>query len=415
MTHARDCCSGGGPSGQNCPAPCLAVTFTGIDQEVGGVDSGCFIMGGASAVFETGVDGAYILDSIGGGSYEARVPVLYADVQSTGVSDVYTIGRGGVLVIHVSGAVCENGIVNTIQSVNAYIDVEVFFSDDGSKAGPASRVVFASFGIGNMGEIRDSSIRNGCTAAHGTHFGGTAVVSQPGGCTLPPIYRIARKCDDYAVSITFDQATRPEPVDGSVFSIIYRGNRFIPTAEQSTDDPVAVEWSSEFCDSNPPGGDNRIAVRCFGTERIVWDPSQLTGVARTCTRNGKRYKLIGETTTDQAVAVVFSTRSCYGIDLPNCTGITGPDDPRCDLSEYAGCPMCYDGTQIDPPIGPNTLNAPDDSPGLPGLGDMVEIVLKAVRLDKIAKPGRCGCQRRKEILNEYGQRYGRAIIKALGL
>lgn len=198
---------------------------------------------------------------------------------------------------------------------------------------------------------------------------------------------------------------------------LYQGRLWKPD-RRGSGDPVTVEWVDQEC---PDTQANKLATKCRGIGEIGLDPASIPTSARTCTYKGERYQVTRIDTTLDAVSVVYSNKTCSGIPLPDCSDIVDHTDPRCSDPVWRACPKCGSagGRPIGDPVRPGfDLSSPDDDGGggdLAGLGDVVKHAIEFLRLDKLANPDRCGCERRRLILNRYGGAYGRAIAKRLGL
>lgn len=430
MTHARGCCCNTDDPPGPCPAPCVLVLISGLQYVVGGTDHPCYVGGGTVALSEpSGFVGAFLLENLAGDRYSGVFPASVTTIQSEGTVSAFTTRVGGDLHVSARVGACVNGVLEEYRDISAHVSGG-WVIDPGGEPIPSSwtGAVFQADmpdgGPAPMGSSVPSALTEfaGCVTQSllGVTHGGTGTVVQPASCTLPPVYYFAENCQDPADKIIVDLYTIPP---GGASSCLYQGRRYKLTARTTLDGPpVAVAWELVFCSNDPPAGDNRIAVLCRGLDQIVYDPADIVTFSRTCVWEGRRYKLTAATTNQPALPVIFSSRNCQGFDFPNCTGITGPDDPRCHDPIWEHCPRCFDSDPVDPPDpfpeSPNASAGDDDDldPGrLPGLGDMVARTLELIRLDKLASPNKCGCKRRQAILNEWGERYGRAIIKRLGL
>jgi hypothetical protein len=85
------------------------------------------------------------------------------------------------------------------------------------------------------------------------------------------------------------------------------------------------------------------------------------------------------------------------------------NDPRCSLPQYRDCPQCVGFDVGDPQPEPD-FDLQDDGT-IPGLGDMVAEAIRTISLNTILPCG--ACERRKQVLNRFGERAGRAVIRLL--
>lgn len=477
MTHARKCsCCGDDPNPQNCPAPCLEVTLSGIQQLVGGRQSECWRLGGTPALYATPVNGTYLLNQTGGptsSSYEARIPVLYSDVQATGGGDPppSTVSTGGILVISAGDAHCENGIVTRVGFLNAFIEIyDHYYDDTGQSTGnrDGRGVMTPSGGPFIPGSQYQNTLSMGCDFGN-THFGGQISFRQPPRCTLPPIYPVAENCINPELKINFDPASIGSN-PGIVESLLYSGELYRQTDRRSEDSPVGVEFVSDRCedlapgyvlarscqnqnvaitidpktlapnditcvynktrfritdepsdgspvlvagstdDCSSPGEDLRIARKCFfGDVTTIYDRAEAPSSARSGFWIGQKWELTNEPANGEPVPMVFAPFDCF--DLPDCNLVFGPNDPLCDTPQYSRCPKCFNGTQIDPRPGDSFELSTEDPPGIFDFGDILKQAIKFATLNMLAD---CtGCERRRIILNKYGQILGRMILKHL--
>lgn len=471
MTDARACCCNDDPDPKSCPAPCLRVILAGVNQQTGGRDSQCWFDGGAPAIFATPVDGSYLLTLQPGRGYIAEIPVMYADIQSGG-GQQSSIEVGGILTITAGRVVCENGVITQVGNMGAVIRTFGTYWDDTGNfaAGPGSKRVFSASGGPLFPDTPyENNVTEGCSA-NGTHFGGQMSFNQPTECVLPPTYNVARSCLNGVEEIVFDAGTLPDD-SGIIRSVRHDGelwgptnrktlespvpvefvpdpctadlgyvlarfcentsvtitidpstlgpnditcllsqSRFIITQEPSNQSPVAVIGSVEACDV--PGVDARVARLCFRSAEIAYDRALMPAGSRTCLWLGRRYKLTTVASSDEPLGVIFNNFSCLG--TLDCSIINDPDDPLCHDPFYRNCPGCLNDRDIGPPNprphGPES-NTPDESPGLLPFGNILKRGIKLVTVGKLE--GCSACEKRRVILNRFGNKLGRKMIKTL--
>jgi hypothetical protein len=198
---------------------------------------------------------------------------------------------------------------------------------------------------------------------------------------------------------------------------------FIPSGEESPEVPWVVEWVQEDC---PPDTVelNKIATPCRGTDPpIVYDPKLAPSGAQTCLYQDRRYDLTSTTTTEDAVDVEFSFRRCNGIVVPSCVDITGPDDPRCfDCVTYAHCARCGCGQDEPPDPRPRPTNErlpgerDDGTYDGPRFFNWGTLIAKAIKVLSANKVRHCSkCERRRILLDTFGEKVGRELARRLGI
>lgn len=310
-------CDGSVDPPDTCPAPCLLVVLSDIQQVIGGLDHPCYLSGGTVALHAAGFDGAYLIPVVGLGIYRASFPVSISTIQSSGVPGSPITRIGGTLTIQVSPGECENGVIDDYRSVSVGVSGGVVIDENGDVIPGAdwAASVFSGSGDGltSMGNPVDNEIvltSDGCIQSDvlSVSHGGTATVFQPPQCTLPPVYYYAAACGDSADRIVVDLSTMP-PEGAS--GCRYNDKLYIVTEEWTQDEsPITVEWVVELCDTTPD--EWPIALECAGSRTITFDPDSVGADTVTVVHEGVRYMPTSDVSTDAPVTVSGSTDPCPG-------------------------------------------------------------------------------------------------------
>jgi len=222
-------------------------------------------------------------------------------------------------------------------------------------------------------------------------------------CDVPQP-RIAVACDPQAdpQEITYDAQTMPAWAVSMIE--IETGLRYLPTNTPSTGSPITVVYEGEGC-PEPPADLWPIARECNGTRTLTFDPA---------TRPADGVTFIVGTVRYRPTSVMSEEAPSSGTWSPDpCT--TNPcddlilNDPRCSLPQYRDCPQCV-GFDIGDPQPEPDFDVQDDGT-IPGLGDMVAEAIRTISLNTILPCS--ACERRKQVLNRFGERAGRAVIRLL--
>jgi len=150
-----------------------------------------------------------------------------------------------------------------------------------------------------------------------------------------------------------------------------------------------------------------VAVVCGGSASITYDPAQRPQDGVTMVVGGEQYAPVASTSETLPTSGVWSTDPCPGPSGP-CAGLV-PNDPLCAFPIYRDCPQCV-GFDIGDPQPEPDFDVQDDGT-IPGLGDMVAEAIRTISMNTILPCG--ACERRKQVLNRFGERAGRAVIRLL--
>lgn len=215
------------------------------------------------------------------------------------------------------------------------------------------------------------------------------------------LFTIAHLCSDPSVTISID----PDLLTPDCVTVLIGPDRYSITTETTNEPPVNVVCSTEPCESWPVG------IQCGGGPAITYDPDLRTPDGVTFLFNGNRYKPNSTTSTDTPSNVVWSPLSC---PVDPCSVLV-PNDPRCGLPEFRGCPQCPPRQVDDPIIDPNPPASSGLDDDIPGLGDLVKQSIALFGLNRLVGEDCPKCEKRRIVLNQYGNRIGRAILRRLGL
>ena len=203
-------------------------------------------------------------------------------------------------------------------------------------------------------------------------------------------------CDGSGDEIIVDPDTnRGEPAAS------YQGRLWRP-ARRAAGVPVEVEWVDQECE---PADVWPIAQECNGTRSVTFDPATRPADGVTFIVGTVRYRPTNVMSEEAPSSGTWSpdpctTNPCDDLIL---------NDPRCSLPQYRDCPQCVGFDVGDPQPEPD-FDLQDDGT-IPGLGDMVAEAIRTISLNTILPCG--ACERRKQVLNRFGERAGRAVIRLL--
>jgi len=231
---------------------------------------------------------------------------------------------------------------------------------------------------------------------------GSAVVQESAACGSPQTNYYARICggeDRITVDIT------QRPASDTRFNILYRGDIYVLTNEVSDELSFAVTWTSEGCDE-PPADLWPIARECSGTRTLTFDPATRPADGVTFIVGTVRYRPTNVMSEEAPSSGTWSPDPCPPTDA--CADLI-LNDPRCSLPQYRDCPQCVGFDVGDPQPEPD-FDLQDDGT-IPGLGDMVAEAIRTISLNTILPCS--ACERRKQVLNRFGERAGRAVIRLL--
>jgi len=231
----------------------------------------------------------------------------------------------------------------------------------------------------------------------------------------------AQSCDGQSV-ITYDPSLRP--ADG--VTLVVGSVRYVPISGVATTPPSDGVWSPDPC----PDGTEIYQIRFCRSSQVAnqtfsFDPdtnglqSQTVGYRPgNGLQPGEGHVLIRLPGAAGCLTQVAATPT----DIPLST------EPEVVLTSRPGTCRGLPSVVVDPrsqcqqtdgggggtiPDSPN-LTALSDSTdtGSMGLGDAVERAIKTITLNQLAT---CpACQRRKEVLNQFGLTVGRAVLRRLG-
>lgn len=394
------CVCGGGP-GENCPAPCVFVIISDLQHRLGDTTDPCYLSGGLVGQSASGMNGVFRLTFSGSANnhdeYHGVFPVSWTAIQAEGGVNQYTTWDGFELHITAQVGPCVNGLISDYWYVSS--DVSAIPTPWGGVPDPPSSTLgFGVFlantngGPVNTGVVSPNFFDQNACGPNGISYGGVATVIQPPACIDPPIYYFAFPCDGVGDPIVIDLHTLPP--EGAT-TCLYQSKRYRPS-DQWVDDqtPVAVQWTSDPCEEPPEPGQSKIAKMCLSPSiEIAYDSSLKPSGYRGCVYGGREYVLTDTDTNLQSVGVRFTRSAC----------VAGHDD--------SGRPTTKDGAPqfaTEPP--------PDDL-GLSIMqwGSILKRAIRLLGLNNLVPANCAGCARREMILNEFGEKIGRAIIKRLKL
>lgn len=232
----------------------------------------------------------------------------------------------------------------------------------------------------------------------------------------PVEWPLAVECEGSA-QITYDPAQRPQ----GALTLIVGQARYTPIAGVGTDDPTDGVWTNDPCPD--PGGDAIYRVnRCNSTQPARWyDIVNGELVERTIGYRPGDGMAPGE---GHVVVNAIEGAGCLHSVGAQPTTVELTTEPDLILTSRRGpCasrparlvdtrPQCQPqdgGGGFDDADNVN-LNAQDDA-NIPQLGDLVEQAIRTITLNTLLPCA--SCERRKEVLNRYGERIGRAILRRL--
>lgn len=392
------CCCDGGPSDdwpcdQIAPS-CFRVVLSGWTAS-GLVTGDCFFVPGFGSVFPSdsrslsvsGFDGTHYL-------FGAQSGVLFCSVVNERANNTSVQGivyEGFTIRIFLS---CDDS-TNQWGVSGVIVDTERT-----GGAGCTDGVLF------NWGTNNPTPIRDGLTLSQSDNTVPLTGNVRPGTITIetsdcidnPTIYR-AVMCGDPSQSITVSVDDRPVNHQWCLFN----GEKYALTGEQSDDTPVPVIWDALPCPVVVAEWPQ--ARRCGTQDIITYDPATRPPNGVTMLVGSVRYAPTVGLASTPPTAVVWSADPCpAGL----CAGLV-QNDPLCAFAIFRDCPQCV-GFDIGDPQ-PEPTNEQQGGT-IPGLGDMVAEAIRTVTFNTLLPCG--ACERRKEVLNRFGQRAGAAIIKRLG-
>jgi len=230
---------------------------------------------------------------------------------------------------------------------------------------------------------------------------GTVIEQSP--CDAPSS-RVAVACDPQAdpQEITYDPSTMPASAVSMVDTAT--GLRYLPTNTPSTGSPITVVYEGEGC-PEPPADVWPVAQECNGTRTLTFDPALRPADGVSFVVGPVRYRVTNLVREELPTPGTWSPDPCPSNP---CGGLL-PNDPRCALPEFRDCPQCV-GFDIGDPQPEPDFDLQDDGT-IPGLGDMVAEAIRTISLNTILPCS--ACERRKQVLNRFGERAGRAVIRLL--
>ena len=392
------CCGGGGPNDdwpcdQIAPS-CFRVTLSGWTAS-GLVTGDCFFVPGFGSVFPSdsrslsvsGFDGTHYLNGSESG-------VLYCSVINERANNPAVQGIVyEAFTIRVFLA-CDN-TTNQWGIGGVIVDTERF-----GGAGCNDGVLF------NWGTNNPTPIRDGLTLTQADNsrpiFGNVSpgtITIETVDCTENPTTYYAALCGDPSQTITVDITDRPINQQWC----IHNEERYALTGERSEDPPVPVIWDALPCPVVV--GDWPLARRCGGQSLITYDPATRPPNGVTLFVGQLQYIPVAGFAATPPTAGVWSPDPCpSGL----CAGLV-PNDPLCAFPIYRDCPQCVGFDVGDPQPEPDF----DLQEGgtIPGLGDMVAEAIRTISLNTILPCS--ACERRKQVLNRFGERAGRSILRIL--
>lgn len=234
-------------------------------------------------------------------------------------------------------------------------------------------------------------------------------------CDEPVEWPEAILCDGSA-RITYDPALRP--VDG--VTLLVGSDRYIPVASTSTDSPTGGAWTTDPCE-DPSDAIYRIN-RCNSTLPATWFEI-VAGLpqSRTVGYRPGNGLVPGQ---GHVRTTSLGQNGCLLSVASQPTTVEWDTEPEVILTSIPGGCQGRPTTSIDPrpqcqPVdgggGTGPIQSPaimTDEPDIPQLGNIIEQVLRTVSFSTLVSCG--ACERRKEVLNRYGEKIGRAVIRRLG-
>lgn len=227
---------------------------------------------------------------------------------------------------------------------------------------------------------------------------------------------IPDQCHDWRWADACEGATQPQSVAYDALTIIPGSSTLVnpdndaryTLTERFAEDPGPTPeyiYSTDDCGGNPTWP---VAVACNGSGSISYDPATIAPGSVTLLWQGARYAPSATTTTQPPVPAVGSPDPCPPPPGGLCDGLV-PNDIRCNDPLYRNCPQCAGFDIGDPDPRPTNQG---QGGKIPGLGDMVAEAIRVISLNTLLPCG--ACERRKQVLNRFGERAGRAIIRRLG-
>ena len=240
-------------------------------------------------------------------------------------------------------------------------------------------------------------------------------------CDTEPGYPVLSQCLDPSATILADDADRSgEP------RAEYQGVIYTDTGERAFGDPVPVTWTTDPCPTPPvyrlcgPAPTYLDGLQLAFRSRIEDDTADLYFFNDTFPLDGRpsckeRWFLYYERVEDDGGAYPLLPEGALG------------GQGECQSPYQFGPTTCIEGGGITPPpdYGPpvggesptGTSLSPAETPLTPdeeaGIGSMLAEAIKLVSAGTI-KPC-AACEKRKRVLNRFGNRVGREILRRLGL
>jgi hypothetical protein len=156
-------------------------------------------------------------------------------------------------------------------------------------------------------------------------------------------YTIAVNCNNPNDRISIVLGTRPSPQH---ITVIYNGNRYVVSTENTSDEPVEVEWSTDPC----PGSDRfAIATKCRpfaqGPDTVVYAVNPAVGAGNGAVRLVVTYP--NPACPDRTCTAIIQYQPTTQItDGPATPGTAHLNGTACGLPEQITCQSC------DGPVGP---------------------------------------------------------------
>ena len=152
---------------------------------------------------------------------------------------------------------------------------------------------------------------------------GDAVAEQPDECGTLDYFYLWRKCGS-TETISVDLATRPSSGGANV---IYNGDLYVPTGEQTDITPVSVTWTGNSCTEYP------VLKSCTTEFRVTYDPASKPSDAITGFFFGQQMYPVAEFSTTSPSPITWSTDPCPGITLVAPARSSGPRQVRANAGK----------------------------------------------------------------------------------
>ena len=180
------------------------------------------------------------------------------------------------------------------------------------------------------------------------------IASQSVSCGAVTNYYLWKRCGG-SETISVDLDARPDGAAG--VNVLYQGQLYVPTGEQTDIEPVTVIWTDQACEVWPV-----LALCTGGPFRLPYDPELRPPDAVTAIWSGFRMSPVNETVNAPPVPVEWSTEPCPSNGGP-CSGLV-PNDSRCNDPQFRDCPQCVGFDAGDPdviPTDPRGSTPPDNN------------------------------------------------------